>query len=55
MNSLIKIELLETAKRITNSMSYKDIRSIDVEVENWDDELKTVRAQINIEYVDMGK
>ena len=55
MDEKIKMELLEIAKKITNGISFSDIKDIEVEFEDWDEVSNTKRADITIEYIERNK
>ena len=50
MDDKAKMELLEIAKMLTNEVSFKDIKDIEVEIEDWDDEINSKLVRINFEY-----
>lgn len=50
MDDKAKMELLEIAKMLTNEVSFKDIKDIEVEIEDWDDEINSKRVNIRFEY-----
>lgn len=55
MDEKIKMELLEIAKKITNGISFSDIKDIEVEFEDWDEVSNTKRTDITIEYIERNK
>ena len=50
MDDKAKMELLEIAKMLTNKVSFKDIKDIEVEIEDWDDEINSKIVNIRFEY-----